>query len=870
MEGSGPSPAERAEQRLGVVLRDRYRIDQVLGVGGMATVYQATHRNGHRVALKILRAELSVHQEHRRRFIREAYVANSIDHPGALRVLDDDVAEDGCPFLVMELLRGETLEARYRRLRKLPPGEVLTIAHALCDLLVRAHAAGVVHRDIKPDNIFLTERGEVRLLDFGIARARQEGASATRTGHLLGTPAYMPPEQAIGRRHEIDGRSDLWALGATMFALLAGRAVHQADAPEEMIVRSATLPAPALADIEPSVPAPIAALVDRALAFAPQGRFPDAAAMQAAIVEAHLAAFGTPLQPLQPPGPAPADAPPLSGGLATFAAETLASDPNRALTRADGPAPLASSASLDLDDPSPILGPAASASPPALPPPPPLSSPPSVRRRRLLGAGLSLLGLGGLGAWIFAAPSGACARNADCQREGAPRSICRKDQGRCVALETDRCRVLARDHELADDDTLWVGAMYPISDATTDYGLEASRCVELARDDFADVSGGLPPTRPGGRPRPIGVVLCDDTADHERIAAHLVDEVGVPAIMGFRASKEVLDLASAQFVPKGVLALASNTAAMLVDIPHPPGEPRLVYRVTTSATMSAPASVAFLRGVIGPATAPDEPLRIAIVRNSSATGASHTDAIFTALADTRPPGGREEVRPFLVADAPDHDPALYRKAAAEVAAFAPHFIVDGGAVVQTPLFIERAWQEGPRPRYIYGGLDDDVRAELVATWPDITARFVTIGVGLSRARSKFAAHHAEVFGASPSRLSPTPYDAFYTLAYAALALGDAPITGRALARAIPRLVPPGEPIEVGPAGIYPAAAALARGSNIDLQGTYTSLDFDPRTGDATAEFTAFCFGPRGDLVETDLRLGPRPPATIHAWPCPAR
>ena len=138
MGRTGSTAAELAERRLGVVLRDRYRLERVLGAGGMATVYLAVHRNGNRVALKLLRPELSVHDVHRERFVREAYAANSIDHPGAVRVLDDDVAEDGCPFLVMELLHGEPLEAHYRRSGRLPPREVLAIGHAVCDVLARA------------------------------------------------------------------------------------------------------------------------------------------------------------------------------------------------------------------------------------------------------------------------------------------------------------------------------------------------------------------------------------------------------------------------------------------------------------------------------------------------------------------------------------------------------------------------------------------------------------------------------------------------------------------------------------------------------------------------------------------------------------
>ncbi len=879
------SPSQGApDHRLGVVLRDRYRIERVIGAGGMATVYLAIHRNGHRVALKVLRPELSVHESHRDRFVREAYVANSIDHPGAVRVLDDDVGEDGCPFLVMELLQGETLEAMSRRRARLPPREVVAIAHALCDLLVRAHACGVVHRDIKPDNIFLTAGGELKLLDFGIARVRQDDrGTATQTGHLLGTPAYMPPEQALGRRNLIDGRTDLWAVGATMFSLLAGRAVHHADSPEEMIVRSATVPAPPLADLAPDVPAPIAAVVDRALRFDIGERFPDAAAMQAALAAAHLDAFAAPIAdtPL-PRGPvdlAAAVSLP-AGSVATFAAETLASEPG--LTFSDQPGrrslPFPTRTTRGGDEP---VAPA----PPLTPPAPPRS------RARTLGLTLGAA-LVGLSAGALAVhrptpddpdpaptdPAPGCTTHAACvAAAGGQPAICRKDQARCVDLTTPRCEVVADEADLADEDTLWIGAMYPLTDVTSAHGRDGARLVRLARRDFAGLTGGLPPVRPGARPRPIGVVLCDDTADHAASAAHLVDDVGVPAILGFATSKEVLELANTHFVPKGVLALASNTAAMLVDIPHPPGEVRLVYRVTTSSTMIAPVKVAFVREALEPelrrprgAVGPDGALRILIVRSPNVSGTSHTDALFTALASSRAPTRREDVRQVIVPDATTDDPAVFAAAVAEVIAFAPHIILDGGANSLSLKYIERAWSTGPRPRLVYGGVEASTLRELARDVPDFTARFYTIGTADNPTSDKVTAHFVAAYGPDDAAsLSPTPYDAFYVLAYAAIAVGDRPITGRELARAIARLVPPGEPVEVGPAGIFAAQNILTRGGNIDLRGTLTTLDFDPQTGDASADFAMFCLSRDGErMIPSDTRWDPTTRQLHGAGRCP--
>ena len=221
---------QRAQRRVGTVLRDKYTLARVLGAGGMAAVYLGVHRNGHRVAVKVLHDDAAADPDTRARFLREGYVANSIGHPGAVRVLDDDVADDGAAFLVMELLQGETLYARARRMGgRLPVGEALALGAALCDVLAAAHDKGVVHLDVKPENLFVTTERRLKVLDFGIARARlAPGAWGTHHGAALGTPAFMPPEQAHGRWDEVGPRTDIWAVGATMFALITGRLVHEA------------------------------------------------------------------------------------------------------------------------------------------------------------------------------------------------------------------------------------------------------------------------------------------------------------------------------------------------------------------------------------------------------------------------------------------------------------------------------------------------------------------------------------------------------------------------------------------------------------------------------------------------------------------
>jgi serine/threonine-protein kinase len=277
-----------AEQRVGRVLRDKWHLDRLIGVGGMGAVYAATHRNGSRGAVKVLHPALTLSRDIRTRFMREGYAANQVNHPGVVQVIDDDEAE-GVVFLVMELLEGETLEERWLRSgSRLPTAEVLSVADQVLDVLAAAHDKGIVHRDLKPENLFLTKEGRIKVLDFGIARLRQASTTPpTRTGGTFGTPAFMPPEQALGHADLVDSKSDLWALGATLFTLISGRFVHQGTTVNEQLLSAMTQPAPPLETVAACVSPEVAALVDRALSREKGGRFEDALSMQQAVREAY-------------------------------------------------------------------------------------------------------------------------------------------------------------------------------------------------------------------------------------------------------------------------------------------------------------------------------------------------------------------------------------------------------------------------------------------------------------------------------------------------------------------------------------------------------------------------------------------------------
>jgi serine/threonine-protein kinase len=295
MANPNDEQASDAGSRVGTVLRGKYRIDAVLGIGSMGAVYKVTHRNQAEFALKVLHADVSS-RELRHRFLREGYAANSVKHPGAVLVVDDDVTEDGAPFLVMELLHGESVDSLWKRAsRRLTPRAALAIGHQILDVLAAAHAKGIVHRDIKPANLFVTRDGVAKVLDFGIARAKQADVAAacdTGTGVMLGTPAFMAPEQAIAKARAIDGQTDLWAVGATLFTLMSGEYVHEGETGPELLINAASVPARSLARVMPGMPPPVIEVVDRALAFEKSARWPSAVAMREALGAAYAGMFG--------------------------------------------------------------------------------------------------------------------------------------------------------------------------------------------------------------------------------------------------------------------------------------------------------------------------------------------------------------------------------------------------------------------------------------------------------------------------------------------------------------------------------------------------------------------------------------------------
>ena len=284
----GPAAETRARYlaRVGSLLGDEWRLEKLLGWGSTSAVYEAVGKEGAHAAVKILHRSLCDDEAVVQRFLHEAYLASAIRHRAIVSVQGDGVS-DGSVYLVLDLLDGETLEERRLHMGgKLPLDAVGLIAEELLSALRAVHAAGVVHRDLKPQNVFATTNGDLKLLDFGTARIFEPGPNAPKRpsldGLVTGSPSFMSPEQARGERSAIDERSDLWSLGATLFTLLTGEYVHLARDPHKRLLAAAMKPARSLSAAAPWLDSELAAVIDRSLAFDRTARWQDAVSMRRA------------------------------------------------------------------------------------------------------------------------------------------------------------------------------------------------------------------------------------------------------------------------------------------------------------------------------------------------------------------------------------------------------------------------------------------------------------------------------------------------------------------------------------------------------------------------------------------------------------
>jgi len=266
-------------------LAGRYEIERPLGRGGMATVYLARDaKHGRQVALKVLRPELAATLGSER-FLREIQVSARLTHPHILALYDSGDS-DGLLYYVMPYIEGESLRDRLSRETRLPMADAVKLGREVADALDYAHSRGVIHRDVKPENVLLGA-GHAIVADFGIARAVHVAgiADVAAEGVIIGTPAYMSPEQANGEQ-DIDGRSDIYSLGCLLFEALVGRPPFTGSSAQTLLFRRLTEPAPRLRTIDPAIPVSIEAVVARALATSPEDRFATAAELSGALERA--------------------------------------------------------------------------------------------------------------------------------------------------------------------------------------------------------------------------------------------------------------------------------------------------------------------------------------------------------------------------------------------------------------------------------------------------------------------------------------------------------------------------------------------------------------------------------------------------------
>jgi serine/threonine protein kinase len=817
-----------------------FRLGTVLGMGGMGVVYRAEDLLLQRpVALKLLRPEHTADSRRRRRFLREARTAASLVHPNVATIYEVGEVE-GTIFIAMELVPGQSL----RQILCCGQAEValaLRWATGIARALAAAHAVGIVHRDLKPDNVVVLGDSDLKLLDFGIAKAlSDEDAGASRAhdstsayvstieGTVLGTPRYMSPEQARGER--VDVRSDVFSFGSLVFELFAGRSPFERPTPSETLAAVLRDSAPSLRAIDERIPPALGDLVARCLAKDPKDRFQGGAELLAELrlVTSRANANAPGRTAIEEPPTAPS---PLERHSLALGEEVIASDSNIAASRR-----------------------------------------PHGRSSRLgelgvgvIAAALVVAAVASFGGWARARTTSAtapsqtpvatdgCTSSAACSREhGGTPWVCNHAHRSCTPVEVPGCSALAGPGALASDETVWFGALLPTTGPLAVDTLSEQRALDLAR---GEIEGALEASagRAGGlRARPIGLALCDENADPVGELRHLAEDVEVPAVLGFRSAVNARSTISTELLPKHVLSFITlNQAQDLTKIPQSADEPRLVWRSTLNAADTARPVAAFIGGAIEPGLRADglgsAPMKVALVRTGD-VGRSHglTDTLFRELRFNGK-SALENGENFrqLVYDAQEGKDASLVVSA--LAAFAPQVIVYQGEsfIERVAAPLERRWQRGPRPIYLVNSDIDPEAAAFAGKDPARRRFFGVTNVSTTLPNAELVLHYNLQYPRDPVTRTSAPqpsYDAFYMLAYAAESLGDEPVDGFALSRALDRLRGPGAHVEVGPTDLLATFRRLRSGENVDLEGTIGGLDFDPETGEAPIDYAILCLG----------------------------
>ncbi len=811
--------------------------------------------------VKRLRPDVAGEPAAVRMFLEEGRLSARLRHPNV--VATNEVGFDGQHyFLEMEYLEGQSLEALVSRAAKRGglalPVAVWVLAQALAGLHYAHELTDhdgtplrVVHRDVSPHNVFVTYDGQVKVLDFGIAKAAGS-QSETQTGVVKGKVTYMAPEQVA--RKALDRRVDVFASGIILWQILAGERLWKDLEGFEIFMKLRAEPIPAPSGVRAVDPA-LEGICMKALARDPPDRFATADEMQRAL-EGWLEAKGERVG---------------ARDVAALMAELFAEDRAMAKTAIDEamrrPGDEGSALVPMMRRPAAIVTGTGAATSSTLGEGTRVRQVRGMRALAIASVGIALVasGAAGVATWrarqarpaeapaTITATTPGCAKNAEC---GAG-SICRKDQGRCVKLATDRCEVLAENGDVENDRTIWLGAMFPLRGEAT-FGVTERNALDLARRDFVEMTHGIPSHSVDGPPRPIAVIACDDTADERATARHLAEDVGAWAVVGFKNASESIDLSTLVFIPHRTFVASENFSALVTSVPQPPEGPRLVWRIGTSSAQGAAPVARIVGDLIEPrlhrarVVSDARPMRVAFVRPRSQYALPMAEALFASLrfngrSAQENGASYEEIvfdDPTVPGASPDYGAVVRR-----LVDLAPQVVVFFGQdELVEPVFAptEAKWPSGhARPYWVSTtNLVGEALFQFLGRDTDRRRRFFGVSVPASTPTNlAFTRHYNAQYAekVTPNDAPANSYDAFYLLAYAAYAAG-AEEGGAALARALHRLVPPGPAIEVGPTHVFETIAALSRGENVDLVGAANRFDFEPRTGESPADFVVQCVG----------------------------
>jgi tRNA A-37 threonylcarbamoyl transferase component Bud32 len=829
--------------------------------------------------IKRLRADLVADPKALEMFLDEARLAARLHHPNIVQT--NEVGFDGKHyFLEMEYLEGQSLDALVRHAHLSDAGGVpiVTSAWILTQILAGLHYAhelrdldgtklDIVHRDVSPHNVMVTYEGEVKLLDFGIAKAASSRAE-TQTGVVKGKITYMAPEQAT--RRPVDRRADVFAVGVMLWQAITGERVWgDANDFEVFVKLQAPQPIAPARTKNPDAPEELDRIAALALALDPADRYATAAEMQADL-EAWLAgktgggvrAAAVLMERLFTAQRVAVRAE-IEGqikgtthGVHTVDVPVLREVSTAPATTAEGTETASGAGNAEvgrtggtrLRQKTEIRG---------------------LRALALVAIGVALIasvaavmGVRGkragvvAGALEDAAPkAAACATNAECTQTNGRASVCNHQSGKCVALEEAGCKILAESGDVENDKTIWIGAMFPLTGPRAEtWGTENMRAVDLGRRDFVQIVGGV--SRPDGT-HPLGIAACDDAPGGEGAARHLA-ALGVPSVIGFGSSQEVIELAQRVFLPAHIMMIPSfNNSPLITKVSHPSGDPRLIFRVCASSAQQFIPLALFVEQELEPRlrTSHDlragEMLRVALARPIGTMGLGFEDA---AVASLRFNGksALENGRDYADVSIPDPSkpvpPGAYEDAISTLLEVQPHIIIYVGEEELTDAFlkpIEARWPPRARTRPYYLSVNALEGSPHLLSWlgtrADLRRRFFqSAPPAANHANVRFASRYNDTYAEKVTAdLSPaSPYDAFYLSAYALTAADE--VSGAGLARAVGRLIGPGSRIEVGPSNIFDAVNSLQHGQNINLEGAASPLDFDLTTGESSVDYAIEC------------------------------